>query len=247
MKTAMTILTQAVALLAIGLIACTANAGALSPYKATYDLTYGGIRVGEAFYELAINGSGGIDFRARVEPRGIATWISSDIVREQSRLRIGEDGALIAQSYEYVQERGGREAVERKTVEFDWPAGQAHTRVNGERRRVAVEPGTVDRMSLQLKVMRNRLRGEDDRVIVYPVIEDHELREYRFEVTGEVRISTSAGEFDTIRLERRHGSRTTIFWSAPALDYLPVRVEQQRSGHPTSRMDLSRITRPGTR
>lgn len=216
------------------------QASALSPYRATYELTYGGVRVGEAFYELAINGNGTVDFNARVEPRGIASWISSDIVREQSRLRVDEDGALIAQRYEYVQERG-RETVERKVVEFDWSKGLAHTRVNGERKQVAIEHGTVDRMSLQLKLMRNRKAGDNEDIIVYSVVEDHELRDYRFEVTGRGRISTGAGDFDTIRLERRHGSRTTIFWSAPALDYLPVRVEQQRSGHPTSRMDLKTI------
>lgn len=237
--------TLALVILALAAIPLPGLAVSLTPYKATYDMSYGGVYVGEAVYELEIDGDDNLLFRARVEPRGIAAWISSDIVSEQSRLRLGEDGALVALQYDYLQERK-QKPVELKSIGFDWPAGQARTRVDDVRRDVAIEPGTVDRMSLQLKVMLNRIAGNDDKVIAYPVVEDHEVREYRFEVMGHDRIDTAAGRYDTVRLERRHGSRTTIFWSAPALDYLPVRVEQHRSGQATSRMDLSTLKRERT-
>lgn len=215
-------------------------AATLTPYKATYDLYYGGVYAGVAFYELNIDGNGNLLFNARVEPRGVAAWISSDIVTEQSRLRLDGDGALIALQYDYQQIRN-QSPIEHKSIEFDWTAGLARTRINEEVRQIAIEAGTVDRMSLQLKVMLNRLAGNDGKEIVYMIVEDHEIREYRFEVMGQERIATEAGRYDTVRLERRHGDRTTIFWSAPTLGYLPVRVEQQRTNRPTSQMDLSTI------
>ncbi len=215
-------------------------AATLTPYKATYDLYYGGVYAGVAFYELEIDVDGNILFNARVEPRGAAAWISSDIVSEQSRLRLDGDGSLIALQYEYKQLRN-LIPVEQKSVEFDWAAGLARTRINDDRQQVAIEPGTVDRMSLQLKIMLNRLAGDDGKAITYPIVEDHEIREYHFEVMGQERLATEAGRYDTVRLERRHKDRTTIFWSAPSLSYLPVRVEQQRTNRPTSRMDLSTI------
>lgn len=227
-------------LTSLALTAALPAAAGLTPYRATYGLSYGGVMVGEAVYELDIDGDGNVLFNARAAPKGIAALFTSDVVSEQSRLRLDGDGALVALSYDYRQERD-RRSVEQKSVEFDWQAGQALTRVNGERQRVNVGSGTVDRMSLQLKVMQDRLAGNDDASLAYQVVEDHELREYTFEVKERTRVTTEAGAYDTIRLERRHGSRTTIFWSAPALGYLPVRIEQRRTGQPTSRMDLRTI------
>jgi hypothetical protein len=212
----------------------------LTPYKATYNLSYTGFYVGEAVYELQIDSDGYVLFSARAEPKGLASFFTSDIVTEQSRLRIDDDGALVALRYDYAQERS-RRIIEEKSVEFDWQAGRAQTRINGDIQHVEIENGTVDRMSLQLKVMADRLAGKEDKELVYQVVEDHELREYAFEVKERARITTEAGVYDTIRLERQHGSRTTIFWSAPSLGYLPVRVEQRRTGHATSSMDLKTL------
>ncbi len=233
----------AIFILALAAAPLPGLAAELNPFKAIYDLTYGGVTAGEAVYELTIDSEGNVLYHARVEPRGIAAFFTSDIVSEQSRLRLEDDGSLTAISYEYLQDRNGK-SVERKDIEFDWESGQALTRVDGDQRRVDIERGVVDRMSLQLKLMMDRLSGNEDNVLVYQVIEDHELREYRFEVKGRSRISTAAGDYDTVRLERRHGSRTTVFWSAPSLGYLPVRVEQRRDSYPTSRMDLSRVAGP---
>lgn len=219
--------------------ALPAVAAGLTPYRAIYDLTYGGVTIGEAVYELRIDGNGNVLFNARAEPRGVAAFFSSDIVSEQSRLRL-DDGVLVALRYDYRQERN-RRSLEQKSIEFDWQTGRALTQVNGERQQIVVDDGVVDRMSLQLRVMQDRLTGNDDTALVYQVVEDHELREYAFEVRERAHITTEAGAYDAVRLERQHGSRTTIFWSAPALGYLPVRIEQRRTGQPTSRMDLRTI------
>lgn len=236
--------TGLIATLFLAMVAAASQAATLTPFHATYHLTVGGVTAGEATYELKIRGND-LEFKARVEPRGVASMFTSDVATEQSRLRLNGDGRLVPLHYEYRQIRYRRNIVH-KQIEFDWAAGEARTRVDGERQTLAVEAGVIDRMALQLKLMRNRLAGDGADEIAYTVVEDHGLREYRFEVTGRETITTGAGDFETIRLERRHGSRTTVFWSAPALGYLPVRVEQQRSGYPTTRMDATVIDMPNT-
>jgi hypothetical protein len=219
------------------------TAVALESYKATYKLSYSGFHVGEAIYELDVDDDGNVLFKARVEPRGIASLIRNDIISEQSRLQLDDDGSLIAIRYEYLHERG-RLTEEEKSIEFDWEAGQAISVVDEDEVRLDLKPGTVDRMSLQLKIMQDGVLDGNHEQIIYEVVEDLELRDYQFEVKGRSRIRTGAGSFDTLRLERRHGSRTTVFWCAPALDYLPVRVEQRRDGQSTSRMDMTAVSGP---
>lgn len=236
----------ALALLMILCLMPSAASAELRPYKANYNLTYGGMSVGMAIYELQISRDGTVLFNARVEPRGIAALIRNDIITEQSRLRLEADGTLTALRYDYLHQRN-RRTEEQNSIEFDWLTGEALTRVDGEETRLAIEAGTVDRMALQLKIMVDRLAGGEDHDLAYVVVEEDELREYRFVVRDRERISTAAGSFDTVRLERRHGSRTTIFWSAPSLGYVPVRVEQRRDGQPASRMDLDSISGPITR
>jgi hypothetical protein len=176
-------LALAISFLALAAAPLPGLAAELIPYKAMYDLTYGGVTAGEAVYELKIDSEGNVLYHARVEPRGIAAFFTSDIVSEQSRLRLEDDGSLTAISYEYLQDRNGS-SVEQKDIEFDWESGQALTRVDGDQRRVDIERGIVDRMSLQLKLMMDRLSGNEDDLLVYQVVEDHELREYRFRGQG---------------------------------------------------------------
>ena len=50
------------------------------------------------------------------------------------------------------------------------------------------------------------------------------------QVKGREVVKTPAGELDAIRVERvKDASKTTIFWVAPELGYIPVRVEQRKN------------------
>jgi len=215
---------------------------ALQPYTATYELSRSNMVVGEGKYELSIDDDGKVTFHARAETAGVVSMFRSDTVRETSRLQMEEDGTLTALSYEYKHQRG-RSTEEEKSIDFDWDNNLAISIVDGKEHRLEVQPGTVDRMALQLRMMMDAT-GNADAVMKYETVNDDELREYEFTREGRYRVQTGAGEFSTIRLERKHNSRTTIFWSAPELGYLPVRVEQQRNGKTTMRMDMTSVSGP---
>lgn len=217
---------------------------ALQPYTATYELSRSNMVVGNGKYELSIDDDGLVTFHARAETAGLVSVFRNDTVSETSRLRLGEDGKLIAMSYEYKHRRGSS-TEEEKRIDFDWENNIATAVIDGEQHRLEVSPGTVDRMALQLKVMQD-MTADPEGTMRYETVNDDELREYEFIREGRYRIQTDAGEFSTIRLERKHDDRVTIFWSAPELGYLPVRVEQHRDGKLTMRMALTSVSGPLT-
>ena len=67
---------------------------------------------------------------------------------------------------------------------------------------------------------------------------DGEIREYRLETLGEEEMSTPAGHFKTIKVQRTQtgGKYTVTLWCAPELDYFPVRIDRHKrgplAGHP---------------
>ncbi len=60
----------------------------------------------------------------------------------------------------------------------------------------------------------------------YPLADAKEVENRRFVKQGNEKIKTSYGTFDTIKVVLQHNKpeRSTIFWLAPKLDYLPVKV-----------------------
>ena len=225
-------------------LAWTSTAMALQPYTATYEMSRSNMVVGEGKYELSIDNDGKVIFDARAETTGVVSMFRSDTVRETSRLQLEDDGSLTAISYDYKHERG-RSTEEEKSIHFDWDQNLAIAVVDGKEHRLEIQPGTVDRMALQLRMMMDAT-ADPDAVMKYETVNDDELRVYEFTQEGRYRVKTGAGEYSTIRLERKHNGRTTIFWSAPELDYLPVRVEQHRNGKTTMRMDMTSVSGPLT-
>lgn len=230
-------------LAALIMIFTTGVAMGLEPYTATYTLSRGNLKVGETRYELRIQADGQVLFRTHAETRGLVSLFRSDEIIEESRLKLDEEGRLIANEYTYRHQRGDR-IEEEKRIDFHWDKGIAISRVDDESWELPIEPGTTDQMSLQLKVMQDAKSGVQDKRLVYQAVDEDEVEEYEFILEGEHVVTTGAGEFQTLRLQREHGSRTTIFWVAPALGYLPVRVEQRREDRATISLELEAVSGP---
>ena len=63
----------------------------------------------------------------------------------------------------------------------------------------------------------------------YAIAEAKEVEARKFVKQGSERVTTSYGTFDTIKVVMKHDkpNRDTIFWLAPKLDYVPVKVSHQ--------------------
>ena len=104
--------------------------------------------------------------------------------------------------------------------------------VPGDKERQIPEDA-MDRLAIQLAV-RDLLVRHPETLPTEPrnftMIEDDRIKTYTMQVKGREVVKTPAGELDAIRVERvKDASKTTIFWVAPELGYIPVRVEQRKN------------------
>lgn len=206
----------AAAVLALG--STLVSAQELVPFTASYAADMKNIPVnGEATHSLQANDDG--------------TWTLSfhagmfvARLTEESRLRLdGEQ--LVPLSYRYERKGLGRGRVTTQT--FDWEAGL----VTGEHKKDAfslpTEPGLLDRTTYQLALQRDLMAGKKE--MQYRVFDEDEVEEYRFRVTGERRVTTRAGQFDAVEVERVRepdAKRETTLWFAKDWQYLLVRLSQ---------------------
>ena len=92
-----------------------------------------------------------------------------------------------------------------------------------------------DDLSLEVQIRQDLLNGKFSGN--YYMAKKDKIEKTPFKKSGNTKITVPAGTFDTIRVDRVHedNSRSTSFWLAPSLDYLPVKVSQINDG---KKMDL---------
>ncbi|HEX4052289.1 MAG TPA: DUF3108 domain-containing protein [Steroidobacteraceae bacterium] len=113
-------------------------------------------------------------------------------------------------------------------VSFDWQSLRATGLYEGAHIDEPVHPGDQDDLSVQIAMLTKLLAGQTpDRVME---IDKDGVREYDYEREGEEQLDTALGRIDTTVYASHHpGSpRTTRFWCAPSLGYIPLQVQQRR-------------------
>ncbi len=84
--------------------------------------------------------------------------------------------------------------------------------------------GTLDRASLEI-ALANDISNKKPR-LNYNVMERGELKKYIFARQGQEKLTTPAGRFTTtkVKVVRSSNKRSTMFWLAKELDYMPVKI-----------------------
>jgi hypothetical protein len=93
-------------------------------------------------------------------------------------------------------------------------------------------PGTLDEL-IYVEALRQKLAAGATSMVVPALYgSGGELREYHLQTLGEEEISTPAGRFRTIKVQRTQtgGKYTVTLWCAPDLDYFPVRIDRAKRG-----------------
>ncbi len=209
----------------------------LRPFDAEYDLKLGYLSIGRVEVTLELDRHGGYHYRAHTQPVGLTAVLRSDEITEASRGSV-RDGQVIPYRYRYRHLKS--DTPRRMDLRFDWQAMQVTNRTPESEWVMRIEPGTQDKFSQQLMLMLQLMAGK--KRIEFPVADGGRLKRYRFHRQGEETVETPGGHFTALHLLRsKEGRRSTAdFWMAPALGYLPVKVERrEREGIFT--MELLRL------
>lgn len=217
-------LLAAATLLLAGAAAASA-AWALEPFSAHYSANFMGMQ-GEGRMTLARNGQGQWEYRMEVQGAGARLTQSTLFEEQDGRWRplrsedsqAGESGlALMLVKNETV------------TTTYDWNANQA--RWSGdvsdeERGPVALRPGDMDGMLINLAVVRDLAAGKPLR---YRLVEGGRARTQAFAVDGTETITVNGREREATRVTRTSGRRETTAWIVDGLP-VPARIQQRRNG-----------------
>jgi hypothetical protein len=120
-------------------------------------------------------------------------------------------------------------------LNFNPSKKQVASTYKGKTINLSMAQQAFDDLSLEVQIRQDLLNGNFSGN--YYMAKKDKIEKTPFKKSGNTKITVPAGSFDTIRVDRIHddSSRSTSFWLAPSLDYLPVKVSQINDG---KKMDL---------
>ncbi len=160
-------------------------------------------------------------------------------VEESSRFR-WDDGGAVPLSYHY-QQTGVRRRDER--VNFDYEQNIALMTREDREQSLPLAGRILDDLSFSAQMSADLLADPalrtPDTVLSYQIVDARRLETHQYRVLGEERISTGAGELNTLKLERireADSDRSTTLWLAPDNQFTLARLAQVENG---SNMELT--------
>lgn len=223
-------------------LSCFTPALAVPPaiplYHASYSVGRNDLHIGTAQFSLSQEKNGTYTYKSVTQAVGLAALFFSDIITETSHFAVNNDRL---QPLVYSYAHSGNDRDRSQTIRFDWSKHTAHDSEGSSHHVISITEGTYDRALAQLALSVDMAAGhlQDD----YRVLDQGKFQSYRLKQVGVVRLKTPAGEYDTVevaRHEEKH-NRTTTFWLAPKLDYLPAQMQQTEPGKATITLVLTEI------
>jgi hypothetical protein len=168
----------------------------------------------------------------------VSLFINTEI-DEYSRLE-ARGGSLRPLQYRYEQAAGKARNRKSLQADYDWQAGSLNVSNGAASRQLALQPDTYDPLSAQLAVIQ--CVQSDCGNMHYLVLDEMELQQRVFERDGAETVKTALGDYSAVKVSYRKGKRHTIMWLAPALHYIPVKIQQYKGTELKSEMRINTAT-----
>jgi hypothetical protein len=205
------------------LFAAPLSAQDLQPFTARYSWTLKGMNAGHSTLALTRSEDGRWHYESRSIARGLFRLLAPGDITQESVFRIVDEQVRP----EHYRGDDGTAATRRDiNVSFDW---RAH-RVTGVYEDVLVdlpiEAGVQDDLSIQVALMQELLRGRT--LSAFRLLDRNLIKDYQYTPEGTAKLDTPLGSLQAvIYRSRKLGARSsTLFWCAPDLGFLPLKVER---------------------
>jgi hypothetical protein len=228
------------ALLAATFAPMLASADELKPFSAKYTITWRGISAGNTSLQLEHLPDGKWSYKSETSARGLFRLVMPAELSSRSVFRIKEDH-VVPESF--AADDGARSDAKDQDITFDWAAGRVRGMAERQPVDLPTQPGLLDSLSVQIALMHELLAGRTPSRFV--LLDRDRIKEYLYTVERRERVRIDSGEYDTVVFRSsRPGSRNgTYFWCAPALGYLPLKVERREGKEVQWSMRLQQVTR----
>ena len=201
-------------------LATAANAAPVpDEMRAEYEVTSAGIRVGRVVDTFVRKGDT-YSIQSVTRSEGPLKLFIDDQVTLESSGRIVGGNLQPAQFGQRRLKDPSRDVL----ATFDWERGVILSSYKGERKEIPLPRATQDRISLLYQLMSVTPRVGN---MTIPMSNGRRVETYTYRVVDNVRITTPAGEFDTLHLERVNASpreNRAEVWLAKDRHNFPVRV-----------------------
>lgn len=203
-----------------------ALAAAPQQVAATYSLTRQGQQIGtitESFKQT----------EGRYQLESVTSAIGIYALFMKGKIRLLSSGEVTGHGLrpQHFEHHRGADPAKTLQADFDWEKMSLTHSFDGKSESVALEPGAQDRISLQYQFMFAPPGKEDVRLFMTT---GKKLNLYHYKLAGEEKITTLAGQFQTIHLvkQRTADEDGTEIWLAKKRRFFPVRivVEDHKGG-----------------
>lgn len=205
------------------LLATGLQAEPLPDFYANYQVELNGIQAGELRQKLSTDAAGQRKFVSQTQAKGMFAFIKPDVIEETS-LWIYHHEHIRPMFYRYSRKGGSKDKL--LTMDFYWDKRKVHIDDREHPWDLKIKNRTLDKLVYQLQVMHD-LENDRER-LTYVIADGGKLKHYEIVRLGEETIDTPLGKIKAIKLTRERDAdsdRKTTLWCAPALGYLPVKLE----------------------
>ena len=192
----------------------SSHALAIAPFQASYQFSYNNKNLGSATRTLSQQGNNWT-YVFNAKAGGIAS------ASETSQFSF-VDNKITSQKFS----RSSKILIHNNTmsINFNPNTKVVNTKKDDTARSFPWQAGALDELNAELQI-REDLKSNSLRT-KYLIADAKALDERRFVKQGTETIKTNYGTFSTIKVVMQHDKpeRNTVFWLAPKLDYLPVKM-----------------------
>jgi hypothetical protein len=220
-------LPRAASLAALLLAGAAAAEPVLPAQRLTYAASWNGLPLGDVVMSLQPHGAPDCyRYESATDPYvAYQVFYGKPVAASEFCIR---DGRVVPQRFTFDNPKTGERS---SVLEFDVAGGKVR---NGKGGVHDIPANAQDRLALQQAVRlwaaaRGAQLAPGGESVEFVMVDDRYVRRYRFQLGAREAIDTPAGRFETLRMERVDDpKRSSIYWLAPARDYLPVQLEQGR-------------------
>lgn len=203
----------------------------LPEYQAIYHVSWHGLHSGTSSHLLKKQSNGLYLVETQTHPK--VQMLPFHYV-ESSHFS-WQEGKIFPHQYIYNIQEGKKH--KKGTVVFDWLANKISNTQLAQPWETEIPEDIHDKLTQTLQ-LRCALKSSET-VFDFNVAERDKFKTYRFSVVGYERLKTKLGFLDTVKVENisRKGYKTTT-WMAVDLDFLPVKMQQERNGKVAATGDI---------